>query len=132
MLGFPHIVLKNESGTGCEQRDRLDGLGVRTRTASTALDSNEKAFAIAALDLTKSSRDRTGPNGIASVFAGMIIVQVDQGPLQNYPILGYTCVALMVAGIGMMAVINRMVEAKLKHSSQMHVSGNIPPQGNSH
>ncbi len=64
--------------------------------------------------------------GIASVFAGMIIVQVDQGPLQNYPILGYTCVTLMVAGIGMMAVINRMVEAKLKHSSPTHMTGEIP------
>ncbi len=64
--------------------------------------------------------------GIASVFAGMIIVQVDQGPLQNYHILGYTCVALMVAGIGMMAVINRMVEAKLKHSSQRQVVDDLP------
>ncbi|MFZ4620646.1 MAG: MFS transporter [Bacteroidota bacterium] len=50
--------------------------------------------------------------GIASVFAGMIIVQVDQGPLQNYNVLGYACVTLMLVGIGMMSIINRMAEKK--------------------
>ncbi len=50
--------------------------------------------------------------GIASVFAGTIIVQVNQGPLQNYNILGYTCVTLMIIGIGMMHLINKMAEKK--------------------
>ncbi len=50
--------------------------------------------------------------GIASVFAGMIIVQVNQGPLQNYNVLGYACVSLMVIGIGMMSMINKIVESK--------------------
>lgn len=56
--------------------------------------------------------------GIASVFAGMIIVQSNQGPLQNYDVLGYTCVTMMVAGIGMMYVINTMVEKKLRSAAQ--------------
>jgi predicted MFS family arabinose efflux permease len=56
--------------------------------------------------------------GIASVFAGMIIIQVDQGPLQNYNVLGYTCVTLMFAGMGMMYMINKLVEEKQKNGHQ--------------
>lgn len=56
--------------------------------------------------------------GIASVFAGMIIIQVDQGPLQNYNVLGYTCVTLMFAGVGMMYMINKLVEEKQNNGHQ--------------
>ncbi len=50
--------------------------------------------------------------GIASVFAGMIIVQTSSGALKNYDVLGYTCVALMFVGVGMMHNINKYVELK--------------------
>lgn len=51
--------------------------------------------------------------GIASVFAGMIIVQSPSGPLENYPVLGFTTVTLMLLGIGMMYSINKIAEQKL-------------------
>jgi predicted MFS family arabinose efflux permease len=50
--------------------------------------------------------------GFASVIAGMIIVQVDQGPLQNYNVLGYMTVALMFVGAGLMYRVNKHVEQK--------------------
>ncbi len=50
--------------------------------------------------------------GIASVFAGTIIRQTSTGALQNYNVLGYTCVTLMFLGVGMMYNINKYVEAK--------------------
>lgn len=52
--------------------------------------------------------------GIASVIAGMIIVQVGQGPLQNYDVLGYATVTLMFIGAGMMVRVNSLVEQKVK------------------
>jgi predicted MFS family arabinose efflux permease len=58
--------------------------------------------------------------GIASVFAGMIIVQVNQGPLQNYNVLGYITVTLMFVGAGMMYVVNKHVEQKMKAAQQNH------------
>lgn len=58
--------------------------------------------------------------GIASVFAGMIIVQTGTGALQNYDVLGYTCVALMFVGVGMMFTINKFVEEKNKSAQQEH------------
>ncbi|MFA5835126.1 MAG: MFS transporter [Bacteroidota bacterium] len=63
--------------------------------------------------------------GVASIFAGMIIVQIDQGPLQNYNVLGYLCVALMIIGIGMMYMINTLVEEKTKTASSSLSSGGI-------
>jgi predicted MFS family arabinose efflux permease len=60
--------------------------------------------------------------GIASVFAGTIIIQTSSGALQNYNILGYTCVALMFVGVGMMYSINKYVEGKNKSGQQLHVS----------
>ncbi|MDP1677469.1 MAG: MFS transporter [Bacteroidota bacterium] len=54
--------------------------------------------------------------GIASVFAGTIIIQTSTGALKNYDILGYTCVALMFVGVGMMYSINKFVEGKNKTS----------------
>ncbi|MFA6455464.1 MAG: MFS transporter [Bacteroidota bacterium] len=50
--------------------------------------------------------------GIASVVAGMIIVQSGTGPLEHYDILGYACMVLMFAGAGMMYFINKHVEEK--------------------
>jgi predicted MFS family arabinose efflux permease len=63
--------------------------------------------------------------GIASVFAGMIIIQVNQGPLQNYNVLGYTCVSLMVVGVGMMYMIDKLVENKSNASPLPHNSAEM-------
>ena len=63
--------------------------------------------------------------GIASVFAGLIIVQVNQGPLQNYNVLGYTCVSLMVVGVGMMYMIDKIVVQKSNVSPLPHNSTEI-------
>lgn len=50
--------------------------------------------------------------GIASVIAGMVIVQAGSGPLENYNLLGYVCVILMLATTGMMTIVNRQVLEK--------------------
>lgn len=60
--------------------------------------------------------------GIASVFAGTIIIQTSSGELQNYNVLGYTCVALMFVGVGMMYNINKYVEGKNKTIPQQPVA----------
>jgi predicted MFS family arabinose efflux permease len=50
--------------------------------------------------------------GIASAIAGMIVIQVDNGPLQRYDILGYVVMSTMLISIGMMYYINKDVEKK--------------------
>jgi predicted MFS family arabinose efflux permease len=60
--------------------------------------------------------------GIASVIAGMIIVQSGTGPLEHYDILGYACITLMFVGAGMMYFINKHVEEKTKLSSSAPAS----------
>jgi predicted MFS family arabinose efflux permease len=52
--------------------------------------------------------------GIASVIAGMIVIQKGTGPLEHYDTLGYISVALMFACIIMMYFMNKFVESKLK------------------
>lgn len=48
--------------------------------------------------------------GIASAIAGMIVLQVDNGPLQRYDMLGYVVVCSMLISILMMYYINQDVE----------------------
>ena len=59
--------------------------------------------------------------GIASVFAGMIIVQTSTGSLQHYDVLGYICVALMFVGVAMMYSINKYVESRNNPVKQQQV-----------
>ncbi|MFZ1806196.1 MAG: MFS transporter [Cyclobacteriaceae bacterium] len=48
--------------------------------------------------------------GIAAAIAGMIVIQVDNGPLQRYDILGYVVMCTMLISIWMMYYINKDVE----------------------
>jgi len=50
--------------------------------------------------------------GVASAIAGMIVFQVDNGPLQRYDLLGYVVVATMLASIVMMSFIKGYAETK--------------------
>jgi MFS family permease len=53
--------------------------------------------------------------GVASIFAGAIIVQhTTNGPLEHYDILGYVCVGLMFLCIGLLYSINKHVERKMQ------------------
>ncbi|MBI2427552.1 MAG: MFS transporter [Ignavibacteriales bacterium] len=52
--------------------------------------------------------------GIASVFAGFVVVQTVEGPLQNYDLLGYYCVVLMMICIFLMRNVQKIVEEKHK------------------
>lgn len=50
--------------------------------------------------------------GIASAIAGMIVIQVDNGPLQRYDTLGYVVIVTMLLSIWMMYFINKDVSKK--------------------
>jgi predicted MFS family arabinose efflux permease len=52
--------------------------------------------------------------GIASVIAGMIVVQTRAGRLEHYDSLGYISVIIMFACVIMMYYMNKYVEYKLK------------------
>jgi len=53
--------------------------------------------------------------GVASIFAGAIIVQhVNNGPLEHYDTLGYICVGLMLLCIALLYGIDKHVEHKMK------------------
>lgn len=52
--------------------------------------------------------------GIASVFAGTVVVQTAAGPLENYDTLGYYCVALMLICVVLMRNVQIVVEEKHK------------------
>lgn len=50
--------------------------------------------------------------GVASAIAGMIVFQVDNGPLQRYHLLGYVVATTMLAAIFMMYFIKGDAESK--------------------
>ncbi|WP_128544608.1 MFS transporter [Larkinella soli] len=50
--------------------------------------------------------------GVASVIAGLIVVQAPDGTLQRYPLLGYIVAVAMLITIAMMYVIDRYVSRK--------------------
>ncbi len=57
--------------------------------------------------------------GVASIVAGAIIIQhASRGPLENYDLLGYLCVASMILGAGMLYSIHRYVEGKLRSGTR--------------
>ncbi|MCK9410129.1 MAG: MFS transporter [Bacteroidetes bacterium] len=57
--------------------------------------------------------------GVASVLAGLIIVQTGSGQLKNYDVLGYACIIVMFAAAGLMVVVNKLVERKIHGSARM-------------
>lgn len=50
--------------------------------------------------------------GVAAALAGMIVVQPDQGPLQNFDVLGYVVIGAMMITVVMMYFIDKKVMAK--------------------
>jgi predicted MFS family arabinose efflux permease len=52
--------------------------------------------------------------GIASIIAGLIVVQTANGTLKNYNILGYIVVSTILITIGMMYFVNQFVNKKTK------------------
>ncbi len=60
--------------------------------------------------------------GIASMIAGMIVVQTDSGYLEHYDILGYVVMGAMAITIAMMFFINRQVAAKQAAKSRQPVT----------
>ena len=59
--------------------------------------------------------------GVAAAVAGMIVVQTESGVLKNYDLLGYVVVGAMVITIGMVYLLNQMVEKKIKsENGQSH------------
>jgi predicted MFS family arabinose efflux permease len=57
--------------------------------------------------------------GVASIVAGAIIIQhTSNGPLENYNLLGFACVATMIVCVGLLYSIHKHVEAKLQSSRQ--------------
>jgi predicted MFS family arabinose efflux permease len=51
--------------------------------------------------------------GIASIIAGLIIVQTTSGRLEKYDTLGYVVIGTMVVGTALMYYLNRRVQRKL-------------------
>lgn len=54
--------------------------------------------------------------GIASWVAGMIVIQVNNGPLQHYDILGYVVIGTMTITVVMMYFLNSYVKQKTSKS----------------
>ena len=51
--------------------------------------------------------------GVAAAVAGMIVVQTENGKLENYPALGYVVAGAMIVTLGMMYILNQSVNKKL-------------------
>jgi predicted MFS family arabinose efflux permease len=58
--------------------------------------------------------------GIASVFAGTVVVQSAEGQLQHYDLLGIYCVALMLVCIVLMRNVLKVVEEKHGANPPLH------------
>ncbi len=52
--------------------------------------------------------------GIASMIAGLIVVQTPSGALQRYDTLGYVVIGATIVVVGMMYLVNRMVNPQSK------------------
>jgi predicted MFS family arabinose efflux permease len=59
--------------------------------------------------------------GIASVFAGQIVIQQNGGPLQHYDTLGYVCSGVMLVCLLMMYFINKHVQTKIHKTTLVAV-----------
>ena len=51
--------------------------------------------------------------GVASIIAGLIVVQSSSGKLENYDILGYTVIGSMLLAIVMIYFLNRRIQKKM-------------------
>lgn len=51
--------------------------------------------------------------GLASVLAGLIVVQTSSGVLENYDILGYVVVLATIVTMAMMYIIDQLVKQKM-------------------
>jgi MFS family permease len=61
--------------------------------------------------------------GVASAFAGLIVVQAPDGQLQRYDVLGMVVIGAMVVTVLLMYPIHRAVLAKIEGSAL-----EVPPQ----
>jgi predicted MFS family arabinose efflux permease len=59
--------------------------------------------------------------GIAAACAGQIVVQTSSGYLKHYDTLGYVVTVSMLITLGMMYIINRQVQNKLKPKEEKAV-----------
>jgi len=62
--------------------------------------------------------------GLASSLAGLIVVQVADGHLVHYDLLGYVLVGAMVSTIGLMYPIHKAVMRKAAHGGP---GAKVPP-----
>jgi len=60
--------------------------------------------------------------GVAALVAGMIVIQKEDGELENYPLLGYVVVGSMIITIIMMYILNRFIQRKT--AEKMGVTAN--------
>lgn len=51
--------------------------------------------------------------GVASIIAGLIVVQTSSGKLERYDILGYTVIGSMILAVVMLYFLNRRVQRKM-------------------
>lgn len=89
-------------------------LGINARSISssalgTVIPEAEDRGAFMAVDA--SIQQAIG--GVAAAVAGLIVFQSEDGLINNFPILGFIVIVLMLVTIGLMYVINRI--AKKKH-----------------
>lgn len=52
--------------------------------------------------------------GVAAAIGGMIVVQKDGQPLENFPVVGNVLIIASIFGIYMMALVNKRVQQKLE------------------
>jgi predicted MFS family arabinose efflux permease len=69
------------------------------------------------MSINSSTQQISG--GIASIFAGLIIVQTSSGKLERYDILGYVVITSMLIAVWMLYYLNKRVQLKLH--AQHHV-----------
>ncbi len=62
--------------------------------------------------------------GVASILAGAIIIQhTSRGPLENYDLLGYACVASMILCTGLLYSIHKHVEGRMRSAPPVPDAG---------
>ncbi len=89
-------------------------VGISSRMiASSALltavpDANDRG---AFMSINASTQQISG--GIASIIAGLIVVQSSSGKLENYDILGYVVMSSMLLAIVMIYFLNRRIQKKM-------------------
>ncbi|MCB0490410.1 MAG: MFS transporter [Cyclobacteriaceae bacterium] len=64
--------------------------------------------------------------GVAAAVAGMIVVQVDNGPLQRYDLLGFVVIATMMISILLMYFINKEVEKPKSNTATLTPENSQP------